>query len=408
MPSSGVAIPRPHSGQVNVLNREHHGVVYAGRRWGKTQVGVLNLLREATEVVGLYWWVGLSWRSASMERAWRLIKFYVLKIWRQLNKNGAKYIRESSNFARLPNGSEIWMRTAENPTSLAGEGVKGVIIDEFTLMDESVWTEYLDATLIDSDGWALFMGVPKGEGWHSEIWHDAQKLDRWEQFHFTSYDNPTIPDLEQKLNERRERVPDRIWRQEYMAEIVSDAGRVFRNLDACIMEPDRRPEYNPQLEYAFGVDFARDNDYTVIAVWECGRGRLVHIERFNKISYPEQIGLVVKLQEYWKPIVIVAEATGVGQAVIDHMVERNLPVVPFHTTNATKRKIIDALQIDIEYAKVKLVNDPALIKEFKAYSIQQTDKGMITYAAPYGAHDDIVMAAAIGYTEAQAVALQIW
>ena len=46
-------------------------VAFCGRRFGKTDGYVQRLFYWMQRKPGLYWWVGLSWRSASLKRAWR-------------------------------------------------------------------------------------------------------------------------------------------------------------------------------------------------------------------------------------------------------------------------------------------------------------------------------------------------
>src|SRR5262245_36313526 len=83
--------------------------------------------RDGLKMPGIYWWVGVSWKSASMKRAWRLLK---------VRLRGFSVIREADKEIHLPNGTQIWLRTADNLSSLAGEGLRGAVLDEFTLMDE--------------------------------------------------------------------------------------------------------------------------------------------------------------------------------------------------------------------------------------------------------------------------------
>src|SRR5258708_32395920 len=81
-----ISLPKPFLWQVEVLaDSVPRAVIFSGRRSGKTQLGVYRILRTATTRVGLYWWVGLSWRSASLKRAWRLLKYYARKVWRAVS-----------------------------------------------------------------------------------------------------------------------------------------------------------------------------------------------------------------------------------------------------------------------------------------------------------------------------------
>lgn len=406
-----IDIPRPHPGQRELLAHNGSAVIFCGRRWGKTQVGVYRLLQCATDAqaVGLYWWVGLSWRSASMKRAWRLLKFYVRKIWRALGYDAKRYIKETTRELILPNGSQIWMRTAENQDSLAGEGIRGVIIDEFTLMREVVWTEFIQATLADYQGWAWFMGIPKGEGWHAQLWRKAKDWRGWLSVQYSSYDNPTIKNLKAWLDEIKTQTPEAIFNQEYLAMILPDGGAVFRRLKDALLPERATIRRDPNREYVFGVDWGRHEDWTVITVWEVGTQRLVALDRFQGISWELQRGRIVSMYLEWQPHTIIAESNSMGESQIEALVNDGLPVIGFTTTQASKRDIIERLALNIERGEVKLLNDQTLIDEFTAFTMIKTRAGTTwTYSAPSGYHDDIVMSAAIGYTQAESIGLGAW
>ncbi len=214
-----LTLPKPHSdGQQQILDWHGHGVAFCGRRYGKTEIAVLKLFTCATTKPGLYWWVGLSWRSASMKRAWRLLKKYTRQVWKAVGEKPDKHIRESDKELHLPGGGEIWLRTAERPDSLAGEGIRGVVLDEFSLMAENVWTEYIAPTLLDFGGWALFVGVPKGLNWASRLWRQAKSRAGWKAWHFSSYDNPLLSKA--AIDELASGLPERLRRQEIGAEVI--------------------------------------------------------------------------------------------------------------------------------------------------------------------------------------------
>lgn len=155
-------LKRPHPGQREILSDPSRFVVaFCGRRFGKTDLGIDQILHGTKERPGavrvpdaLFFWIGLSWRAASMKRAWRLLK-RACRGWCE--------IREAEKEIHLPNGAQIWMRTAENPEAISGEGVRGAVFDEFSMAAEALWTEHLRPTLADQAGWCLFIGVPKGQ-----------------------------------------------------------------------------------------------------------------------------------------------------------------------------------------------------------------------------------------------------
>lgn len=391
-----ISLPRPHSqGQFDLLDCRYFDVVFAGRRWGKTQVGVYRILRASTAKVGLYWWVGLSWRSASMKRAWRLLKFYARKIWRATGQEPGHAIRESVKEIDLPNGSSIWLRSAEKEDSLAGEAIRGAVVDEFSLMNEIVWTEYLEATLLDyADSWALFIGVPKGRNWAANLWANAAGRKGWRQHHFTTYDNPKMP-LD-RIDEIKLNNSERIFQQEYMAAVLDDGGAVFRNIAACFLKHE--PTGGP---YAIGVDWGKDNDYTSLVVIDIPSRRVVDSDRFNQIGWHFQRERLKLMAEKWHPITILAEENSIGSPNIEELAREGLPVTGFTMTSSSKPDLIEALSLAFEKVDVVIHDDipfaDVMKGELMAYTLERLPGGSYRYSAPDGAHDDTVIALALAY-----------
>ena len=113
-------LPPPHSyGQQLLIESTSMDVVFAGRRYGKTHAGTQRILKGAFTKPGLYWWVGLSWRAASMQVAWRQLQNDHMGILKACRLDHREWKSMINKELRFPNGSIIQMRTAENPESLA-------------------------------------------------------------------------------------------------------------------------------------------------------------------------------------------------------------------------------------------------------------------------------------------------
>ncbi len=61
-----------------------------------------------------------------------------------------------------PNGGQVRLYGADNPDALRGIYLDGVVLDEFADMDPRVWSEIIRPALADRQGWAVFIGTPKG------------------------------------------------------------------------------------------------------------------------------------------------------------------------------------------------------------------------------------------------------
>jgi hypothetical protein len=388
-------LPAPHSaGQAAIIKSPNNAAVFAGRRYGKTEAGVMRIIERSMASPGLYWWVGLSWRSASLKRAWTALKHYATVAWSKYGDAPQHYIKEQAKEIFWPWGAELWLRSADNPESLAGEGILGVVGDEFTLWRERVWTEYLEATLLDYGGWALLFGVPKGRNWASNLWQSATKREGWEQFQFTTYDSPLIK--RERIDEIKRNIPEMLFRQEYLAEVVDDAGGVFRGvMAAATAEALDGPQ--PGGQYIAGVDVAALVDFTVVSVFDVKSRTQVYMDRFNRVDYPMLEERLAAVYKRFNLDAMTIEDNSIGQGVFDHLRQRGLTVLGFHTSATTKHAIISQLASAFEHNEITILPDPVQVGELQAYQGQRNASGGWKYGAPEGMHDDTVMAMAIAW-----------
>jgi hypothetical protein len=307
------------------------------------------------------------------------------------------------------------VRSADNPDSLRGEGLDFVALDECAFTKEEAWSEALRPALSDRQGKALFISTPKGRNWFWRLWTlgNSGDDDGWQSWRFPTGDNPYIPPEE--IESARASLPDRVFRQEYLAEFIEDAGSVFRGVVAAATATaqdgratvitDSGEEEDAKHDYAFGVDWGKHRDFTVIAVLDTTDNQLVALDRFNQIDYTVQVGRLKALAERFRPSQIVAERNSMGEPLIEQLQRDGLPVQPFTTTNASKAEAVDALALAFERSDIAILPDPVLIGELQAFEARRLPSGMLRYEAPSGMHDDTVMALALAW---QAVAARSW
>jgi hypothetical protein len=77
---------------------------------------------------------------------------------------------ESELRVDYPNGGQVRLYGADNPDALRGIYLDGIVLDEFADMDPRVWSEIIRPALADRQGWAVFIGTPKGRNAFFELW----------------------------------------------------------------------------------------------------------------------------------------------------------------------------------------------------------------------------------------------
>lgn len=234
----------PHENQKKILETPaRFKVVVCGRRFGKTTFAINSMFIEALmKENGTYWYVAPTYRQAK-QIAWRML----FDLYRN---NDSKLFFKRPNESQLQmimkNGSYIELKGADNEDSLRGVGLDGVILDEYSMMKPNVWEEIIEPTLVDKQGWAIFIGTPKGYDHFYQLFDKANDTPSWKNFHFSSYDNPFLK--REEIDAKRKTVQEDYFAQEYLAEFRRFTGLVYKEFsrDLHVIEPIQIPQSWPR------------------------------------------------------------------------------------------------------------------------------------------------------------------
>ena len=298
---------------------------------------------------------------------------------------------EQEKQIQIVGGGVIEFHSLDNPDSVRGKKYKRFIFNEAAFVNNllDVFNLVVRPTLIDFRGEADFAGTPKGMNGFWYLYN--QTGDDWAQWKMSSYENPHIPKTE--LDTLRNTLTERAFMQEIMAEFLEDGGGVFRKVkDVCTLSP-QEPEGARQ--YVIGVDWGRSNDATVFCVLDAGSKQQVYLDRMTDTDYASQRNRLKALSDRYNRAMVIAETNSMGQPNIEALQIMGVPVNGFTTTNATKAKAIQALELAFERGTISLLQDDIQTSELIAYESEKLPSGMIRYGAPEGMHDDTVMALSI-------------
>lgn len=379
----------PHPGQDEVHQDTHRfKVLAAGRRWGKTRLGVLECIGKASSG-GIAWWVAPSYKTS--EAGWRPLTQICARI-------PAVRVLKAEKTILFPSGGLVAVRSSEVFDNLRGEGLDLVVLDECAFQKPEVWTEVLRPALADKKGSALFISTPNRCNWFYDLFNQSLTHPQtWRSWQFPTASNPFIDPSEIDLARRS--TTDEIFRQEYLAEFIQEYGSVFRNIEAVSTLEMGLPQLDHH--YIAAVDVATASDYTVITVLDLNTKEQVHLSRFNRVDYPELEARIAQIYRDWFLNLIIVEVNGIGRPVIDHLLEIGLNVVPFVTTQASKSNIILGLKSALEHSHIRLLNHEIQKKELLSFEEKVSPNGSFSYSAPAGAHDNCVMALALVWDACQ-------
>jgi hypothetical protein len=238
-------------------SRTRFRVLVAGRRFGKSYLSCVELLRGAIERPGeTYFYCAPSYRMAK-DIVWKLLKRLVPKAW-------VKSKNETDLKIELVNGSTIELKGTENAMALRGRSLAGVVLDEAAFMDSEVWFEVLRPALADKQGWALFISTPDGTAsWFYDLWCYCEEGDNdWSRWQFTTIEGDNVPPEE--IEAARGQLDPRTFRQEFEASFENLSGLVAVSFGDSNISTEAADI--PILPLLLGVDFNVDPMSGICAV----------------------------------------------------------------------------------------------------------------------------------------------
>lgn len=386
----------PHPGQrpVHESNAPRR-VLAAGVRWGKSLCAGMEALAAALEPAerSCGWVVAPSYELA--QKVYREVTYAAMKYLRhrivQIREHDHKLVLRN-----LGGGlSEVRAKSADSEISLLGEALDWVVIDEAARLKPRIWEAYISQRLIDRKGWALMISTPRGKGW----FYGAFQLGQGEDPDFESWRLPSLtnPYLDADLIEReRERLPKRVFDQEYMATFASGDGQVFMDVrERALLDTWSNPK--PGEVYYAGLDLARVQDYSVLCVLNesC---EVVFVDRFHRIGWTQQVARIRARLNHFNHASVLVDSTGAGDPVYEALRAAGCNARPYTFTSRSKAALIDHLTLLLERGEITLPTPqrcPELIEELEAFEYSVTDTGNVRTSAPAGTHDDCVVSLAL-------------
>lgn len=333
-------------------------------------------------IAGITWWVAPTFDLTR-------------PIWRKMLRiappgwiTGTKGSESQPDFLEL-GPARLEFKSADHPERLVAEGLRRIAMDECGIMKEGVWTESIQPALMDYAAPAMLVGTPKGRNWFHRMYmrgkdpQDAQVA----SFGGPSWQNPFIP--RDEVDRLASEMPERLYRQEILAEFLDDEGAVFRGVRGCVM-----PAYSALPTMALGVDLGRLQDFTVLIGMD-ERGGVTSFDRFREISWPLQKERIISAARGGVRVLI--DSTGLGDPIFQDLEKAGVNVEGFKFTNATKQQLIESLSMAFQERRIGVPDEPVLLNELDAYEYEMTASGLTRYNAPEGTHDDCVIALALAH-----------
>jgi hypothetical protein len=287
---------------------ERFAVLVCHRRAGKTVATINDLIRRAIECerpAPRYAYIAPLFRQAK-DIAWDYLKRYTDPI-------PGRLVNESELRVDLPGERRIRLYGADNPDSLRGLYLDGVVIDEPAQMKPALWQEVLRPALADRNGFAVFIGTPKGRNWFYELFRRAGKDENWYKLVLPASRSGLLkPDEVAALT--ADMAPPLIA-QEMECSFEAPDSLQFIDPDLVAQARDRPPGRGGAR--IMGVDVARfGDDRTVILNRTDTIGE---IRVLRGIDTMQTAALVAEEAARFRPQATFVDGAGVGGGVVDRL-----------------------------------------------------------------------------------------
>lgn len=250
--------------------------LFAGRRGGKTLIGGLGVVLEASQRPNQVIWVCTGSYPKLHDYVVPAVKRYLKPTWLE------KPFSESRYEWNLINGTVIQARSLDDVNRGRGPGLDLLWIDEARDVSKVAWKTLVPA-LVDKRGVALITTTPSGFDWVWEAFWEPAQQERpgfWACKYKTA-ENPFI-DAEELDSAKREMDP-LFYQQEFEAEFVSFTGAIYADVGTALLEGDDAvrkilpewPRVDPSRPVIVGIDPGADHPFAAVVLVATEKGLVV-------------------------------------------------------------------------------------------------------------------------------------
>lgn len=350
-----------------------------GRQFGKSMLGLNQML---------YWCINdpgcnVAWVSPVYKQSKKVFADF-----EKYTQNSGLFHFNKSELTIEGMGSKIQFFSGERPDNIRGNTFNYLIVDEMAFCRKELWDEVLSATVLVKGKKILFISTPKGKNHFHSLYMRSNYDNRYKSFTFTSYQNPMIDARE--IDERRESLPEYVFKQEYLAEFIDGGTGIFKNVRECVGLATGNKNFG-------GLDIGRADDYTVLTILN-EQKKMIHCERWRQMEWTNIIDKVAELIIKFNCMTAV-EVNNQGDVFYELLQKKCRHLVyPHTTTSKTKPIMIEDLAVAFEDKSIQILNIDWLIDELENYTFIYNNKTRnVQYSAPSGMHDDSVISLSLAY-----------
>lgn len=253
-------------------------VVILHRRAGKTVAALNHLQRDALRTTNSRFAFISPTYKQSKDIAWDILKSYARNI------PGVQF-NESELRVDYPNGARVRLYGADNPDSLRGIALWGVVFDEYSQQPSNIFGEIISKALADHYGYAIWIGTVKGKNHLYKTYEQGKKSDEWFALWqdidttLSSEEGETIENLKKALADDKKLVQQGIMTEDefqqewYLSVSAAIKGAVYGKEWGQLVKEERlrKIDYDPLLPTYSAWDFGI-GDATSVGIYQISTG----------------------------------------------------------------------------------------------------------------------------------------
>jgi len=225
----------PHSKEQWAAHLSPHRfkIACCGRRWGKTTFAANELTYQAFIPDNVYWIVAPTYGIGEREFKMVYNNFYrkLTEITKAKGFRATYNVKQGDMRIQLPWNTVIEVKSADRSDTLLGEKLNGCILSEAATQSRRTWEQFIQPSLADSRGWAIFPSTPRGYNWYHGLWLLGQEgFDAYISWTFPTWTNRAAFPLgfdDPELKQIRQNVTEAYWKQEYAAMFTAFEGQIY-------------------------------------------------------------------------------------------------------------------------------------------------------------------------------------
>ena len=314
------------------------------------------------------------------------------------------------------NGSIIKLKSAEQADSIRGETCKGngiLVVDEAAFINSDFFYSVVVPITNVANSDIIIFSTPKfRKGFYYDLYTAGLNEDiKIKSFDWTKYDTSKFLSKE-TLEIYKKKLPKTAFASEYLGEFIDGDGLVFNNFKRCAGDYKLSKDKELYITIDWACGNGGNSDSTVLTFGQFDKKICIsHQISFNDKKPTETIQFIKDivydyLKEGYRIINIIGEKNSIGNVyysmliqaineleenwnrVVDWRDECEINVGTFLTTNESKKRMVERLELCFERDLIIIPNDPELLNQLSMFEATVNNNGTILYGVQKTEHDD--------------------